>query len=52
MMSDYEKAECIADAVRNWTGHDEIITAEKVLEKCASQQELNWWFCKIRSLKN
>ena len=52
MMSNYEKATYIAEAVRNWTRHNEIITAEKVLEKCASQQELDWWYSKIRSIEN
>ncbi len=52
MMSDYEKAVYITEAVRNWTGHNEIITAEKVLEKCTSQRELDWLYYKIRSLEN
>lgn len=52
MMSDYEKAEYIAATVSKWMKNGEYITAEKVLEECASQQELNWWFCKIISLKN
>ncbi len=51
-MSNKEKAEYIAETVRNWTRHNEIITAEKVLEKCISQQELDWWYYKIRSLEN
>ncbi len=50
MMSDYEKAEYIAGIVSRWAKGNKYITAEKVLEKCASQQELNWWFYKIRSL--
>lgn len=49
-MSNYEKAVYIAEAVCNWTRHNEIITAERVLEKCTSQQELDWWYFKIRSL--
>lgn len=49
-MSDREKAEYIAEAVQKWTRHNEIITAEKVLEKCASKCELDWWYFKIRSL--
>ena len=52
MMSDYEKAEYIAGIVSRWMKNNRYITAEKVLEVCASQQKLNWWFCKIISLKN
>ena len=52
MMSDYEKAVYIAGIVSRWAKNRECITAKKVLEKCASQQELNWWYSKIRSIEN